>query len=319
MARLYVEPSPRNVHGNFSREHEPILTIDSGDTVVFRTLDASWQVKARTSLSEAPEYMPADPSDKKRGNGHCLCGPIAINGAKAGMTLEIEIGEILCGSWGWTGSGGWPHWIHQKLGTDKVESKFLWALDSSTGVGRNQHGHEVRLRPFMGVMGMPPDEPGTHLTAPPRVVGGNLDCKELVTGTRLYLPIAVDTALFSVGDGHARQGDGEVCVTAIECPMDRVELTFHLHPSMKISAPRARIADAWLTMGLDEDLDEACVQAVSGMIDLMVELHPELDRETCLALASVVVDLHVTQIVNGTKGVHAILRDDAIRYPAVAK
>jgi acetamidase/formamidase len=178
--------------------------------------------------------------------------------------------------------------------------------------GTNQHGHTIALKPFMGVMGMPPDEAGFLSTAPPRYCGGNLDCKELVAGTTLYLPIAVHGGLFSVGDGHAVQGDGEVCVTAIECPMERVSLTFSLQESQTIATPRARVKDGWITLGLDEDLDEACFKALEEMLNLMGELHG-LDRKTALGLASLAVDMRITQIVNGTQGVHAVLRDDALR------
>jgi acetamidase/formamidase len=176
--------------------------------------------------------------------------------------------------------------------------------------GEDNEGHKVALRPFMGVMGMPPDEPGDHGTGPPRQCGGNLDCKELVAGTRLFLPVAVAGGLFSVGDGHAVQGDGEVSGVAIECPMERVELSFHLHDTPR-STPQAKTGEGWLTFGLDQDLNEAMRMAVSGMLDLMVDQHG-MGRKEALALASLVVDLRITQIVNGTRGVHAVLPDGAI-------
>jgi acetamidase/formamidase len=177
--------------------------------------------------------------------------------------------------------------------------------------GQDNAGYTLGLQPFMGVMGMPPAEPGEHGTGPPRVSGGNLDCKELVEGTRLFLPIAVDGGLFSVGDGHAVQGDGEVSGVAIECPMERVELSFQLH-EMSLTTPRARLADAWMTFGLDPDLNEATNLALSAMLDLMAEQYGT-GRKQALALASLVVDLRITQIVNGTRGVHAVLPDGAVR------
>lgn len=164
----------------------------------------------------------------------------------------------------------------------------------------------------MGVMGMPPDEPGRHPTPPPRRTGGNLDCKELVAGSSLFLPIEVPGGLFSVGDGHAAQGDGEVCVTAIECPMERVVLTFILHPEMRINMPRARTAEGWLGLGVHEDLHEATFLALEEILDLMEGLF-QTDRRNALALASVVVDVRVTQIVNGVQGVHAVLPHGAVR------
>ena len=151
-----------------------------------------------------------------------------------------------------------------------------------------------------------------HSTAPPRRWGGNIDCKELVAGTTLFLPIPIDGALFSAGDGHARQGDGEVSQTAIECPLDRLELTLTVADSPELRTPIAWTPNAWLTFGFDDDLDEAMALAVEAMLGLM-QRELAVERADALALASVVVDLRVTQVVNGVKGVHAVLSHDAIR------
>ena len=159
---------------------------------------------------------------------------------------------------------------------------------------------------------MPPDEPGMHPTFPPRFCGGNIDCKELVAGSILYLPISVPEALFSVGDGHAIQGDGEVSGVAIECPMERVDLTFHLRNDLHLTTPRAHTPSGWITLGFHENLHEASVLALEAMLDLMGE-HYHLPRPQALALASLVVDLHVTQNANGVLGVHAVLPHEAIR------
>jgi acetamidase/formamidase len=161
---------------------------------------------------------------------------------------------------------------------------------------------------------MPPPEPGVHPTPPPRISGGNIDCTELVAGTTLFLPISVDGALLSAGDGHARQGDGEVSTLAIECPFERVQLTIDVRDDLRLETPIANTGDAWITFGFDEDLDEAAAIATDAMLALM---HRELglERRDALALASVVVDLRVTQLVNGVRGVHAVLNYDAIRFP----
>jgi acetamidase/formamidase len=159
---------------------------------------------------------------------------------------------------------------------------------------------------------MPPAEPGVHSTGPPRRSGGNIDCKELVAGTTLYLPIPVDGAFLSLGDGHGAQGDGEVSGTAIECPLEHARVTIDLVDDLQLEWPVARTADAWITFGFDEDLDAAGERAVEGMLDLM-ERELGVSRPHALALASVVVDVRVTQAVNGVKGAHAILRDDAVR------
>ena len=161
----------------------------------------------------------------------------------------------------------------------------------------------------MGVMGMPPDEPGEHSTIPPRACGGNLDCRELVTVSTLYLPIAVDEALFSCGDGHAAQGDGEVSGTAIECPMQRVELAFGLS-ELELTTPIAHTPAGWITLGLGDTLDDAAYRALDAMLQLLGRRHG-LSRRDALACASIHVDLRVTQMVNRVVGVHALLRAGA--------
>jgi acetamidase/formamidase len=159
---------------------------------------------------------------------------------------------------------------------------------------------------------MPPPDAGIHSTGPPRTWGGNIDCKELVVGTTLYLPIPVDGALLSAGDGHAAQGDGEISQLAIEAPVERASLTLMLRDDLELAGPIAWTPSAWLTFGFDEDLDEAAADAIDGMLRLMGREHG-LERREALALASVVVDLHVTQMVNGARGVHAILPHESIR------
>lgn len=306
-----MEPERRTLHGHFSRDLPPALTIDSGDTVRFRTLEAGWGIEP-PSAPGAPSKK-FTPRIKDKDNGHALCGPVEVRGTQPGMTLEIQIDMVRSGAWGWSCGGGWPSELNKRLGVAEGDQQtLLWKLDPEALVGQDQHGHTIALRPFMGVMGMPPPEPGIHPTWPPRTWGGNLDCKELAPGSRLFLPIPVPGALFSVGDGHAAQGDGEVSGVAIECPMERVELTFHLRDDLPLSTPRAHTPAGWLTFGLHEDLNEATLMAVNAMLDLMQELHG-LQRREALAMASLIVDLRITQIVNGTRGVHAVLPHGAIR------
>jgi acetamidase/formamidase len=276
----------RTLHGHFSRELEPIAVVDPGDSIAFACPNAGWRLDSGERF---------EPRDEKLDAGHALIGPVEVRGARAGGTLAVRIDEVTPAGWGVT----FGH-----------ELRLDWKLGD--GVGRDEKGHSVDLRPFLGVMGMPPPEPGRHYTGPPRKYGGNIDCKELVAGTTLFLPIPVDGALFSAGDGHAAQGDGELSGTAIECPIDRAVLTLDLRDDLDLRSPIARVEGAWVAFGLDEDLDLAAEQAAATMLDLM-ERELEIDREYALGLASVAVDMRVTQIVNGVKGVHAVLRDDAIR------
>jgi acetamidase/formamidase len=306
MATFKIEPTETTLHGFFSRDLQPVLTIDPGDTVLFKTIDAEWGVENFTVTlfdpKDGPPPRQTANTDIEGPRGHALCGPVFIRGAEPGMTLAVHIESVQAGKWGWTVGGHTP----------EGEVLHLWELDPVHHYGRNQYGHQVALNPFMGVMGMPPAEPGQHSTQPPRVTGGNIDCKELIEGTILYLPIAVTGGLFSTGDGHAAQGDGEVSRTAIECPIDDARLTFQLHPDMHISTPRAWTRTCWLTFGFDESLNVAAQIALDAMLDLIVEQHG-ITRADALALASVVVDLRITQIANKVFGVHAALAHDAWR------
>ena len=311
MAFYTLAPEVDTLHGAFSRDMAPVLTVEPGDTVRFRTLDAGWNLEPRRSTRYEDQPRKFSPRPPGQETGHALTGPIAVRGAEPGTTLGIHIGSVRPGAWGYTAVGGWPHYINSRLGVEAEGTYLLWTLDPDTMQGRNQYGQRVSLRPFFGVMGMPPAEPGLHSTVPPRPTGGNLDCKELVAGSTLYLPIAVPGGLFSVGDGHARQGDGESSVTAIECPMEAVDITFSLHPELRLTMPRANTPAGWITFGLHEDLDEAALLALEGMVELLVELYG-FDRHQALGMASVLVDLRITQMVNEVKGVHALLPHNAI-------
>jgi acetamidase/formamidase len=303
----------RTLHGHFSRDLPPILEIDPGDTIEFATLDAGWGIEPPTGDLRVRQRF--EPRDDELDDGHALIGPIEVRGARSGQTLSIRVDEVRVGAYGFTMGGGFSTPLNDRLGLADGEARLVvFDLDADSGTGRDRDGREVDLRPFLGVMGMPPSEDGRHPTATPRWCGGNLDCADLIVGTTLFLPIPVDGALFSAGDCHARQGHGEVSQLAIECPAERVRLTLDVHDEPRLTAPVAWTPEAWLTLGVDEDLDEAAALAVDGMLELMGREHG-LDRKDALALASVVVDLRVTQVVNGVKGVHAVLRHDAFRMP----
>ncbi len=286
MARYELPLDASVLHGYFCRELEPVLAIDPGDSVRFSVPNAGWDVG---------RDEPFESRNTELDTGHALAGPIEVRGALAGQVLEVRIDEVVVAApWGVT-FGGEGH-------------RLDWELDGDTGTVA---GRTVRLAPFLGVLGMPPDEPGDHSTIPPRRCGGNIDCRELVAGTTLYLPIPVDGARFSAGDGHAAQGDGEVSGTAIEAPVE-AQVTLDVRDDLELEWPLARIDGAWLAFGFDEQLGVAARIAVDGMLDLMEREHG-ISGPDALAFASVVVDLRVTQVVNQVLGVHAVLRDDALR------
>lgn len=298
MSLHHLELNEETLHGFYAKDLQPVLTIQSGDTVRFKTLDAGW-------LLERPQpdvaYQPPQATSKHAGpKGHALCGPIYIEGAKPGRTLAVKVEALTVGSWGYTYAGHGPY------GIDKEELFHVWELDTMQGMGKNQYGHTVALKPFLGVMGMPPPEAGQHSTRPPRIWGGNMDCKELTVGSTLYLPIPVEGGLFSTGDGHALQGDGEVSGTAIECPMEAADLTFTVIDDMPLTTARADTAAGLLSFGFDADLNMATQIALRDLLEWM-KTRFGLAHNDALALASITADLRITQIVNQVHGVHAVL------------
>jgi acetamidase/formamidase len=304
MAHHEIPLERRTLHGHFSRDLEPVLMVDPGDSISFSCLSSGWRDGSG---------QPFEPRDPGLDSGHALIGPVAVRGARAGQTLEIGIEQVEVGSWGWCAAADWSTPLNDRLGLSEGPGVSLdWTLDAEARIGRAERGYELDLEPFLGVLGMPPPEPGVHPTAPPRIWGGNIDCKELVEGTRLYLPIPVDGALLSAGDGHARQGDGEVSQLAIECPLERAVLRLDVRDDLELSTPIALTPDVWLTLGFDEDLDEAAAIAIDAMLELMSR-ERGFERAEALALASLVVDLRITQMVNGVRGVHARLAHDALR------
>jgi acetamidase/formamidase len=313
-----LDPTPETTHDVFSRDHVPVLSIDPADTVVVRSLDASGYLTRQTFPGEQREKMFAEP------RGHCLTGPIEVRGARPGDLLALRLRSLRPGDWGWTVAAALDTPVTRRLGLAQgPPSWLLWELDPDSGKGRNDRGISRPLAPFLGVMGLAPAAPGEHSTIPPRAeCGGNIDCKELVAGATVFLPVTAPGALLYLGDGHAAQGDGEVGGTAIECPMT-TEVTIDLitgglgtgglgtgglstgprPASVHAETPAGRI-----TFGFDADLNRAMGDALDAIVTWMQSLYG-LDKAAALALASTCVDLRVTQVANQAWGVHAILPD----------
>lgn len=284
----------------FTAERPPILTIEPGDSLVVHSLDASGYLKRQTTPGEKQPTMFAE------SRGHCLTGPIAVRGAEAGDVLAVQLVSLVPDPWGWTVAGALKSPITERLAlTGQPPAWLLWDLDTEAGTGTCNGGFTRDLAPFLGVIGVAPSASGEHSTIPPRTVGGgNIDCKELVAGSTLYLPVAVAGAMLSLGDGHAAQGDGEVGGTAIECPMTTtltVGLVQAPIDSIHADTPAGRV-----TFGFDPDLDVAMGDALDAMVRWMQVLL-DVDKSTALALASTAVDLRITQVANQTWGVHALL------------
>ena len=328
MATHQLDPTPETVTDVFSAERSPVLTVDPGDTVVVRTLDASGHLERQRTPGELRPKLIAE------SRGHCLAGPIAVRGAEPGMVLAVRLDDLRPDDWGFTVAGARDTPLNRRLGvTGLPPAALLWELDAEKLTGTNDRGFTVDLAPFLGVVGVTPAEPGEHSTIPPRTgCGGNIDCRDLVAGTTLYLPVTVPQALLCLGDGHAAQGDGEVSGTAIECGMT-TRITLDLLADRTVPADQAVPAGpavpadpavpavpgvhavtptARITFGFDADLNAAMAAALDAMLSWMQSLF-ELDRTTALALASPTVDLRVTQVANQTWGVHAVLPHHAIR------
>ena len=304
------------VHGAFSPDRPPVLRVRSGDVIESQTLDAGWGIEAPHPDGYPRQRYPRPPAPG--GEGHALIGPIWIEDAEPGKTLIVHIEQLVPGPYGFTYAGGFQHRIHTALGlAGESEELMLWRLNAEAGVGTNQFGHEVQLRPFLGILGMPSPKSGYHDTASPRAWGGNIDCRDLVAGTRLYLPVPVPGGLFSFGDGHAAQGHGEVSVQAIECPMAHVRLRLEVDSTHAIDTPMAWTPQGWLTFGFADSLEAASMLALNAMLSLMLRQYKLSSRKQALALATAIVDLEITQIANPVVGVHARLPHDAVQMPAI--
>jgi acetamidase/formamidase len=292
--------------GFFDATLKPRLTIKSGDQVTIQTVTGGPEMHPpqEAGFYTPPEITNVHKYAEKTLPGHILTGPVAIEGAKPGNVLEVRIDAVkLRQDWGYT-------FIRPLAGTlpDDFHHFTLRhiALNEVNLTAALPWGGTLPLSPFFGVMGTaPPKNWGRITSLVPRAFGGNLDNKELVGGTTLYLPVFVDGALFSCGDGHAAQGDGEVCVTAIETALEGT-FTFILREDLALPMPRAETPTHHITMHVHPDLDLCAEQALRDMIRLICE-SSSLSREDAYMLCSLAADLRITQTVNGSKGVHCML------------
>jgi acetamidase/formamidase len=301
---------PKTVHvGHLSSELKPVLTINPGDTVLIETYGSS-PPETYEADGVPPNMIPQSLRDifretKDSGPGpHILTGPIQINGAQTGDTLEVRIKDIvLTMPFGYNsilwGSGA-------LLEDFPYNSKRFLKMDLVKMTSEVIPGVIIPLRPFFGTLGVaPPPIMGRVNSMIPGIYGGNMDNKEIISGTVLYLPIHVKGAQFSVGDAHAVQGDGEVDSTALETSA-KGTFQFFLHKNKRIKWPRAESFTHFIAMGFNEDLDVAVQAAVREVIDFLGEVKG-VKSEEAYRIASLAVDLRVTQVVNGVKGIHAMI------------
>jgi acetamidase/formamidase len=308
--------TPVNVHwGYYDARLPPVLRIASGDTVRVETMVAGGLdrlIAAGVPDAEIPESLKqVEKVVTDRGPGaHPLTGPIYVEGAEPGDVLEIHIlGFEFLHPYGVTG-------FRPGAGTLPDEfpySRFrLIRMDTKTGTAEFRPGVVLKLAPFWGSIGVAPPSVIRRLSSgPPGAHAGNLDNKELVAGSTLYLPVHVSGALLSVGDGHALQGDGEVTITALETSL-RGTVQILVRKGKPIRWPRAETPTHYITMGLHSDLNEAARMATREMIDFLVS-EKGMSRDEAYIFSSLAVDLHVTQTVDDTKGIHAMLPKSIFR------
>jgi acetamidase/formamidase len=301
-----LKASPQTVHtGFFDATIPPVLTIDSGDTVVLSTsMLMDGQLRCGMTLEELiakrQTYI-----DRKMGP-HTLTGPIFVNGAEPGDILEVRIKKLVpinCGvNYHFPAKmniGGLPEdfpvgqFKTFQLDVQKMEVTFAPSI-------------VIPLKPFLGVMGVAPKEGEKRPAGIPEYFGANMDIKELVAGTTLYLPVRVKGALFSTGDAHAVQGDGEVNVTAIETAMEEAVFQFVVRKDMKLERPMVETDTHWITTGFHKDLNEAVKIALRDAIQFISKTKG-LTPDDAYALCSLAVDLRVSQIVDTNKGIHAMI------------
>ena len=300
---LHASPDTCHWEG-FDAALPPVLRIASGDTVTIDSVSGGPPVLPPPGFIVPPE-LPAI-HERSRGvlPGHILTGPIEIDGAEPGDTLEVRVRDVrLRTDWGY-------NVIRPLAGTlpedFDLTRKLNIPLDAQRNVAKLPWGLELPLAPFFGVMGVaPPAHWGRITTIVPRAHGGNLDLKELRPGASLHLPVHVPGALFSCGDGHGAQGDGEVCVTAIETALQG-DLEFVLHKGTGQAWPLAETPTHWITIGIAPTLDAALDKALREMI-VLLGAKAGLSREDAYTLCSLAVDFRVTQTVNQHRGVHAML------------
>ena len=286
---LSAEPT----HSRWNRALPPRLSIAPSDTVHLQCLDAS-DGQVRPGM-EVAEYLGID-----RNRIHALTGPIFVEGAQPGDVLQIDVLEVAHKGWGWSSVVAGLGFLKQRFAEPFL---FHWQLEDE--ISRSLTPAIVSLRPFCGVMGVAPSEDGEFRTRPPGIFGGNMDVRELCGGSTLYLPVLNRGALFSAGDAHAAQGDGEVCINGIECPAD-VSLRFHLHRQRALAGPLVESAasgkrdspsDAWIVVESATDIAAAARAAASRMIDLLVERWG-FSEVHAYVLSSVAMRLRLSQVVN---------------------
>lgn len=302
MAEYKLRPQRDSLHGVLDPSLPPALQVQSGDTVRVTTLEADWRLERP---SGRPLQAPVYPRIPGHDDGHALCGPIYVKGVGPGRALRVDIMEIEVERWGWSSVGIGNRDHLEQLGFEGEEYFQVWDLDRENGLCISPGGLRIPLAPFPGVVAVAPRGTEPVPTHVPGDHGGNLDCRALEQGSTIYLPVFHEGALFSVGDGHGAQGDGESGGTAVECPFREIALRLSAAEFL-IDSPVAHSREGWITFGFHQDLTKAAYRALKNM-RMLLERRFAMAEKEAMTFCSAAVDLRVTQIVNGIRGVHAIV------------
>ena len=313
-----LEATPATVaYGWYDAAGAPVLRIASGDIIDVDTLltnTPAGLARAGVAADQIQDSLKAIteqvPREKRGPGGHILTGPVFVEGAEPGDTLEVKILSIdLAISYGYNGCSGY---MRENCDVTSPARTRVIPLDARTMTAAFAPGIVIPLRPFFGSMGVaPPPAAGRISSNPPWIHAGNLDNKALVAGTTLFIPVHATGALFEVGDGHAAQGDGEVDQTAIETSL-RGRLQLIVRKGMTLVWPRAETPTDYISMGTDEDLAKATRIAIQEMIDFLVA-EKKLDRMTAYQLTSIAGNVAMTQLVDGKVGVHVKMPKEIFR------
>lgn len=292
--------------GFFDNSVPPVLSVNSGAVLETQTL-ALYNDKLKPGLTlEEILKLRSDLAAEKK-SSHTMTGPIFVNGAEPGDVLEIKIIKLIprpyAVSYNLPGTLGKLGALPEDFPEGQVKD---YELNIKKMTAKFNDNITIPLNPFIGIMAVAPAESGRVPTAPPREFGGNMDCKELIEGTTLYLPVFVKGALFNIGDAHAAQGDGEVNITALETALDKAVLQLTVRKDMQFNMPFAETPTHFISFGFHPSLDEAFKTALRQMIAFIVK-EKGLTPLDAYALCSAAVDHRVTQVVDGNKGVHAML------------
>jgi acetamidase/formamidase len=306
--------------GYYSAHAKPVLTVKPGDTVVMQTLSTCGPEERLEAGGVKPADIPEDvreiyakvPTSERGPGGHILTGPVAIEGAEPGDVLEVKIQKISIDvPWACNGFGPGRGFLPNDFPYGRMK---IIPLDREKMTAEFAQGVTIPLHPFFGSMGLaPPEGAGKYNSAPPWMHAGNIDNKEMIAGTSLFIPVNAKGALFEAGDGHAGQGNGEVDITALETQLTGTfQFVLHkgsLNDPHRLVWPRGETPSAYIAMGFSEDLKTATEMAVRNMITFLSEQnpdHPLLSREDAYALISTACDVDITQLVDTNMGVHVM-------------